>query len=60
MAIWNNYDNYGNYHCGIVFCIDALKGMAPVINNIKDFVKLFYQEFLYEMRMVHKEVECLR
>lgn len=46
MPILNNSFKYGNYHCDIVFCIDASKSMAPVINNIKDFAKLFYQKFL--------------
>ncbi len=60
MPILNNSFKYGNYHCDIVFCIDASKSMAPVINNIKDFAKLFYQKFLDGMEMVDKEVECLR
>lgn len=48
------------YHVDLVMCIDGTGSMAPVIKEVKDNAKTFYQKFIAAMEKKEKKVQQLR
>ena len=48
------------YHVDLIMCIDATGSMNPVISEVKNNAKTFYQKFVEKMEVEGKKVQQLR